>query len=84
MVRLRELVNQEVEQFLQLFMIQHQDNWYKWLSIAEFAYNDQVHTSRCSSPFMLDTRQNPQLGIELQRESHLKTLNNFHPRWRWQ
>jgi len=33
-------VNQEVEQFLQLFMNQHQDDWYKWLSIAVFAYND--------------------------------------------
>jgi len=33
-------VNQEVEQFLQLFVNQCQDDWYKWLSIAEFAYND--------------------------------------------
>src|SRR5882724_11878776 len=35
-----ERVNQEVEQFLQLFMNQSQDDWYKWLSIAKFAYND--------------------------------------------
>ena len=35
-----EWVNQEVKQFLQLFMNQHQDDWYEWLSIAEFAYND--------------------------------------------
>src|SRR5882724_13109267 len=40
-----ERVNQEVEQFLQLFMNQQQDKWYDWLAIAEFAYNDQVHTS---------------------------------------
>src|SRR5882724_5650278 len=33
-------VNHEVEQFLQLFVNQCQDDWYKWLSIAEFAYND--------------------------------------------
>src|SRR5882724_3905320 len=33
-------VNQEVKQFLQLFVNQCQDDWYKWLSIAEFAYND--------------------------------------------
>jgi len=31
-----EQVNQEVEQFLQLFMNQCQDDWDKWLSIAEF------------------------------------------------
>ena len=65
-------VNQEVEQFLQLFMNQHQDDWYKWLSIAEFAYNDRVHTSTHPSPFMLDTGQHPRLGIEPLRESCLE------------
>jgi len=35
-----ERVNQEVEQFLQLFVNQWQDDWYKWLAIAEFAYNN--------------------------------------------
>ena len=33
-------VNQEVEQFLHLFIQQRQDNWYDWLLIAKFAYND--------------------------------------------
>ena len=58
-------------------MNQCQDNWYKWLCIAEFAYNDQVHASTCSSLFMMDTGQNPQLGIEPLRDSHPETLNNF-------
>ena len=35
-----ERVNQEVEQFLRLFVNQRQDDWYDWLLIAEFAYND--------------------------------------------
>ena len=35
-----KIVNQEVEQFLQLFMNQMQDDWYDWLAIAKFAYND--------------------------------------------
>ena len=33
-------VNQEVKQFLRLFVNQRQDDWYDWISIAEFAYND--------------------------------------------
>jgi len=72
-----ERVNQEVEQFLQLFVNQRQDNWDKWLSIAEFAYNNRVHTSTHSSPFMLNTGQHPRLGVELLRESRLETLNDF-------
>jgi len=35
-----ERVNQEVEQFLLLLMNQHQDDWYDWLAIAKFAYNN--------------------------------------------
>ena len=57
-------VNQEVEQFLRLFVNQRQDDWYDWLSIAEFAYNDRVHASTQTSPFMLDSGQNLQLGFE--------------------
>ena len=77
-----ERVNQEVEQFLQLFVNQHQDNWYDWLAISKFAYNNRVHTSRHSSP-MLDTGQNPWLGIKLLRESHLERLNDFQRPLRW-
>src|SRR5882672_8094188 len=72
-----ERVNQEVKQFLRLFVHQWQDDWYKWLAIAEFAYNDWIHASTCSSPFMMDTGQNPQPRIEPLRESCLETLNDF-------
>src|SRR5882672_10181951 len=72
-----ERVNQEVKCFLQLFINQRQDNWYEWLAIAEFAYNDRIHASTRLSPFMMDTRQNPQLSIEPLRESRLETLNDF-------
>src|SRR5882724_6888778 len=69
-------VNQEVEQFLRLFVNQHQDDWYKWLSIAKFTYNNQVHALTCWSPSMLNTRENPQLSMEPLKESYLK-LNDF-------
>ena len=72
-----EHVNQEVEQFLCLFINQRQDDWYDWLSIAEFAYNDQVHTSTQTSLFMLNTGQNPRLGFEPIHETQLKSLDNF-------
>ena len=62
-------VNQEVEQFLRLFVNQRQDDWYDWISIAEFAYNDRVHASTQASLFMLDAGQNPRLGFEPIRES---------------
>ena len=72
-----ECVNQEVKQFLHLFINQRQDDWYDWLSIAKFAYNDRVHASTQTSPFMLDAGQNPRLGFEPICESRLESLDNF-------
>src|SRR5882724_11614509 len=40
-------------------------------------HNNRIHASTFSSPFMMDTGQNPRLGIEPLRESHLETLNDF-------
>ena len=54
-----EHVNQEVKQFLRVFVNQRQDDWYDWLSIAKFAYNDRVHALTQTSLFMLDVGQNP-------------------------
>jgi len=55
--------------------------WLVWLAgHSQVAYNNQVHASTCSSPFMLDTGQNPHFGIVPLRESHLEMLNDF-PSW---
>ena len=70
-------VNQEVEQFLHLFINQRQDDWYDWHLIAKFAYNDWVHASTQTSPFMLDAGQNPRLGFKPICESRLESLDNF-------
>ena len=35
-----ERVNQEVEQFLHLFVNQRQDNWYDWQVFAQFCIQD--------------------------------------------
>ena len=72
-----ECVNQEVEQFLCLFINQRQDDWYDWLSIAKCAYNDQVHALTQTSPFMLNAGQNLCLGFEPIHESRLESLDNF-------
>ena len=48
-------VNQELEQYLCLFMNERQDDWDDLLPMAEFQYNNHVHSSTCQTPFMLDT-----------------------------
>ena len=48
-------VNQELEQFLRIFIGERQDDWYPLLPLAEFSYNNHVHSSTQQTPFLLDT-----------------------------
>ena len=46
-----ERMNQELEQYLRMFIDYHQEQWPDWLAIVEFAYNNKVQTSTKVSPF---------------------------------
>src|SRR3979490_1428188 len=72
-----EQVNQEIEQYLRLFVNQHQDDWLEWISLAEFAYNNRIHSATQTSPFMLDNGQDPRLGLEPTQETRLEALDEF-------
>ncbi|KAF8761510.1 Reverse transcriptase (RNA-dependent DNA polymerase) [Rhizoctonia solani] len=46
-----ERVNPTVEHFLRAYLGVNQKDWVKWLPMAEFAYNNAVHSSTGKSPF---------------------------------
>ena len=50
-----EQVNQELEQYLQIFVNQHQDDWVDLLLLSEFQYNNHIHESTQHPPFLLET-----------------------------
>ena len=50
-----EQVNQELEQYLWIFIGERQDNWYTLLPLTEFSYNNHIHLSTQQTPFLLDT-----------------------------
>ena len=64
-----ERVNQEIEQFLWLFVNHRQDDWSEWLPLAEFSYNNRFHAATCHTPFELDAGQHPCLGTEPYQET---------------
>ena len=59
-----ERVNQELEQYLQIFINQRQDDWTDLLPLAEFQYNNHVHSSTQQPPFFLESGQLPRMGFE--------------------
>ena len=46
-----ERQNQTLEQYLRCYCCLEQDDWARWLPIAEFAYNDSVHATTGTTPF---------------------------------
>jgi len=76
-----EQVNQELEQYLQLFINHRQDDWVRLLPFAECQYNNQVHSSTQHPPFLLNTGRVPQMGFEPdQPRSHMESVNEFKDR----
>src|SRR5215472_4077424 len=72
-----ERVNMEIEQYLRMFCNQRQDDWTEWLPLAEFAYNNRVHSSTRHTPFELDTGRHPRMGIEPRRTSRVEAATEF-------
>jgi hypothetical protein len=73
-----EHINQELEQFLWIFVGEWQDDWYSLLPLAEFSYNNHVHSSMQHTPFLLDTGRHPWMGFELhQPPSRVEAVNEF-------
>jgi len=73
-----ERVNQELDQFLRLFVNEWQDDWYDLLPIAEFQHNNHVHSTTQQPPFLLDTGRIPRMGFEPRQDpSNLEMVNKF-------
>ncbi|KAL5525264.1 hypothetical protein ACEPAF_9134 [Sanghuangporus sanghuang] len=54
-----ERVNQELEQYLRLYVNHRQSDWADWLALAEFAYNNREHSATKLSPFFVNTGMHP-------------------------
>ena len=62
--RQTEKVNQELEQYLRIFIDHRQEQWPDWLGTAEFAYNNKVHSSTKTSPFKAITDKILEWGLK--------------------
>jgi hypothetical protein len=72
-----ERTNQELEQYLRIFVNHRQSDWADWLPMAEFAYNNKVHSSTKQTPFFLDTGIHPRMGVEPIREPKHEHAEEF-------
>jgi len=72
-----ERVNQELEQYLRMFINHRQEQWPDWLGTAEFAYNNKIHSSTKVSPFKASYGQDPRIGFEIRRKGKYEGAEKF-------
>jgi len=72
-----EWVNQEIEQYLRMFVGHRQNDWPEWIVCIEFAYNNKIHTTMHVSSFYVNYRMNPRMRIEPQRAGKSETAKEF-------
>ena len=58
-------------------MSHRQDDWADWLPLAEFAYNNRVHSATRRTPFELASGQHPWMGSEPTRSSTVEAADDF-------
>src|SRR5436190_15148965 len=68
-----EHMNQTIEQYLHIYYNYQQDNWYDYLSLTEFAYNNAYQSSIKCSPFYANYSFNLQFHINLQ-QTHVSDI----------
>jgi len=70
-------VNQELEQYLRMFINHRQEQWPKWLGTAEFVYNNKVHSSTQMIPFKANYRQDPRMGFKGRKKGKYEGAKKF-------
>jgi len=72
-----ERVNQELEQYLRVFIDHRQEQWLDWLGMAEFTYNNKIHITTKISPFKVNYDQDPRMGFEGRRKGKYEVAEKF-------
>jgi len=75
--RQAEQTNQELEQYLRMFIDHRQEQWLEWLGTAEFAYNNKVNASTKVSPFRANNGRDLRMGFEMRRQGKSEGAKKF-------
>ena len=72
-----ERINQELEQYLRVFIDHKQEQWPDWLGTAEFTYNNKIYTATKILPFKANYGQDPRIGFEGRRKGKYEAAGKF-------
>ena len=70
-------VNQELKQYLRMFIDHRQEQWPDWLGTAEFVYNGKVYSNKKILSFKANYRQDPRIGFKVRKKGKYKGVGKF-------
>ena len=72
-----ERTNQELEQYLRMYVNHRQNNWSEWLATAEFAFNNKVHTATKISLFQVNYGREPRMRFDIRKKRKNEKAEEF-------
>ena len=75
--RQKERTNQELEQYLRMYINHRQKNWLEWLAMAEFAFNNKMHTATKMLPFQVNYRREPRMDFDIRKKGKNEKAEKF-------
>ena len=75
--RQTERTNQELEQYLRMYVNHRQNNWAEWLATAEFAFNNNVYTATRLLPFQVNYERELRMGFDIRKKGKNEKAEEF-------
>ena len=72
-----ERMNQELEQYLRMYINHRQNNWSEWLATAEFTFNNKVHTATKMSLFQVNYGRELRMGFDIRKKRKNEKAEEF-------
>jgi len=62
---------------LRIYVNHRQNNWAEWLAIAEFTFNNKMHTVTKTSPFQVNYRRELRMGFDIRKKRKNEKAEEF-------
>ena len=72
-----ERTNQELEQYLRIYVNHRQNNWAEWLAMTEFAFNNKVHAATKVLPFQINYERELRMGFDVRKKGKNEKAKEF-------
>ena len=75
--RQTERTNQELEQYLRMYVNHKQNNWSEWLATAEFVFNNKIHIVIKMLLFQVNYGKEPRMGFDIRKKGKNEKAEEF-------